>query len=77
MTMRMSEPGKITEGTQVVLKEFRDGGILIPEERAVVIEVADQKKYPGMMIVQVEEPLGPGDDRIREVHVENVKEVIS
>ena len=43
-----------------------------PEEIATVVVVQDQKKYPGMYIVQVVERIDFGDDRLREIHEHNM-----
>ena len=58
----------LKEGDHVLLRKFEGD----PQQEAVIEEIEDQKKYPGMMIVTVDS-FNEDDDGLREVHIEQVK----
>lgn len=62
------------EGETVILPANVEEGW--PEQKGTVTEVQDQKKWPGMYIVEVEpDQDDPEDDGIREVHASNMKKI--
>jgi hypothetical protein len=66
---------KFKKGQRVELAANAEEGW--EQEFGTVTTVEDQKKYPGIYIVKVDEKYKahPGDDRIREVHESGLRPV--